>query len=129
MNEPVQLTRTGIQEIDEQHAQLVACLDELRESVGGTGAATAAQKALDTLFDYTRRHFAFEEELLAQLQYPYLADHIAGHQTLIADLAKLGNEVASGKEIGEQLVLTLRVWILNHINSEDMKYARYLVEA
>jgi hemerythrin len=126
MAEPVVISKTGVAEIDRQHAQLVKCLDELSVFVGGNFEFSASLTALTTLIDYTREHFAYEEGLLADCSYPLLNEHIAEHQTITANAEALWKEIEAGNEICEQLVLTIRKWIVEHINSEDVQFAKFI---
>ena len=123
--EAIVLALTGHREIDEQHARLVQCLDELQEHVGGRYDFAASLNALTVLFDYTREHFAFEEELLARWQYPRLSEHVAEHQAIIADLVAIWKDAESGHEVGERLLSTIRQWVIDHINGEDAQFAEY----
>jgi hemerythrin len=128
MTEADAILQTGIAEIDRQHAQLVKCLDELSVFVGGNFEFSASLTALTTLIDYTRDHFAFEESVLASCHYPLLAEHIAEHNTITANAEALWLEVEAGNEIGEQLVPTIRKWIVDHINAEDIQFANFIRE-
>ena len=126
MAEPDVISKTGIAEIDRQHAQLVKCLDELSVFVGGNFEFSASLTALTTLIDYTREHFAYEENMLARCHFPLLDEHIAEHRTITANAEALWNEVEAGNEMGEQLVLTIRKWIVDHINAEDIQFAKFI---
>ena len=120
------ISKTGVAEIDRQHALLVKCLDELSVFVGGNFEFSASLTALTTLIDYTREHFTYEEGVLADSGYPLLDEHIAEHQTITANAEALWKEIEAGNEIGEQLVLTIRKWIIDHINSEDVQFAKFI---
>ena len=126
MAEPDVISKTGVAEIDRQHARLVKCLDELSVFVGGNFEFSASLTALTTLIDYTREHFAFEEGLLAECNFPLLDEHIAELQTITANAEALWKTVEAGNEIGEQLVLTIRRWIVDHINAEDIQFAKFI---
>lgn len=126
MAEPVVISKTGVTEIDRQHSQLVKCLDELSVFVGGNFEFSASLTALTTLIDYTREHFTYEESVLADSGYPLLDEHKAEHQTITANAEALWKEIEAGNEIGEQLVLTIRKWIVDHINSEDVQFAKFI---
>ncbi len=128
MTEADEILKTGIAEIDRQHTQLIKCLDELSVFVGGNFEFSASLTALTTLIDYTRDHFAFEESVLASCNFPLLDEHIAEHKTITAHAEALWQEVEAGNEIGEQLVPTIRKWIVDHINAEDIQFANFIRE-
>lgn len=49
MDQRIKVIKTGIEEIDSQHQQLVKCLDELQEFSGGTYSFAAAFTVLTTI--------------------------------------------------------------------------------
>ena len=59
MAETEVVSKTGITEIDRQHAQLLKRLDDLLVFVGGDFEFSASLTALSTLMDYTREHFTY----------------------------------------------------------------------
>ena len=126
MDLPAMVLETGIEEIDQQHRQLVRCLDQLAEFADGSYGFAANFTALNTLLDYTRQHFVFEEDLLARCNYPLLAEHIAEHQAITAKVTALWRAIEAGEEAEASVVLTIRSWILEHINAEDTQYARFI---
>lgn len=126
MTTPIAISKTGIDEIDRQHAQLLRCLDDLMEFVGGRYEFAAVFTAIQVLLDYVQQHFAYEENLLRSWDYPDLDKHIAGHQAIAADVRHLWVQLESGDEtVTEKLVQTIRQWILKHINEEDIEYAKF----
>lgn len=129
MAETIVISKTGIAEIDRQHSQLVKCLDELSVFVGGNFEFSASLTALTTLIDYTNEHFTYEESVLADSGYPLLDEHKAEHQAITANAEALWNEIEAGNEIGEQLVMTIRKWIVDHINAEDVLFAKIYSDA
>jgi hemerythrin len=121
------LLRTGIAEIDVQHAGLVKCLDDLVSFIGGPYEFSAGFTAIQELLEYVKKHFAFEEELLAAHDYPLLDEHIAEHQAIASEVQKCWAGFEQGfDDISQQLVVTIRKWILDHINAEDIEYAKFL---
>ena len=123
MSSTFQLPKIGIQEIDEQHAQLVACLDRLELWVGKGQGFAAALDALTSLNDYVEKHFAFEEELLRRHGYQKLDEHIERHRQISTELARLTRQVLDGGDIDDDLLDLIRKWIITHIGVEDVEYA------
>ena len=126
MAETEVISKTGITEIDRQHAQLLKRLDDLLVFVGGDFEFSASLTALSTLMDYNREHFTYEEGVLADSNYPLLAAHIAEHELITANAEACWKSIENGNEIGEKLVLTIRKWIVDHINTEDMLFANLI---
>lgn len=119
----VPLPNIGIQEIDEQHAQLVACLDRLELWVEKGLGFAAALDALNSLNTYVEEHFTFEEAFLRQHRYPKLEEHVEEHQKIKAELSRLTQRVLNGGDIDQELLGLIRKWIVTHIGVEDVEYA------
>lgn len=127
MTDSIVLLLTGIPEIDRQHTLLVKCLDDLLDFVGGKYEFAAGFTAIQTLLDYTEQHFAFEEDLLAKCAYPKLDAHIAEHKELLAEVRSQWARIERGDaDIAQEVAKIIRQWILEHINAEDVEYAKYL---
>ena len=124
MPSSVQLPALGIKEIDEQHAQLFACMDRLELWVGKGQGFAAALDALNTLNDYVEKHFSFEEDFLRQHGYPKLEEHIGEHRQIKADLGRLTQRVVEGADIDQELLGLIREWIIGHIGVEDVEFAK-----
>jgi hemerythrin len=123
MSSAFQLPKIGIQEIDDQHAQLVLCLDRLELWVGKGQGFAATLDALSSLNDYVEKHFTFEEALLRQRGYQKLDEHIEEHRQISAELARLTKQVLDGGDIDQELLDLIRKWIITHIGVEDVAYA------
>jgi hemerythrin-like metal-binding protein len=77
--------------------------------------------------EYACEHFALEEALMAQARYPELVRHKAEHDKLTAEVAKLMQDVESGKTVlSMKLLQFLRSWLQDHIMGCDKKYVSYL---
>jgi hemerythrin len=59
-------------------------------------------------------------------RYPKLAGHIELHQAIIRALDGLKADLESAKDVEDDLAGMLRVWIVKHIDIEDMEYAVFL---
>ena len=123
----------GIEEMDAQHAIWIQLIDEFRLAGSGhlleeTGIR-AAQHALEELIKYTKQHFASEERFIAARHYPEAKAHEQKHRELEAEVVKLLDEVRAHKTNTTPLKLNLfvTVWLMEHIMSEDNKYARFIL--
>jgi hemerythrin len=113
---------TGIQVIDNQHQRIVDYINKLhhaqehhsREEVGGV---------LDELVDYTLSHFAFEESLMEEAGYAFINAHKKVHLLLVKRVADYQQRFKMGEEIEEELMNTLRAWLINHIKNDDQDYS------
>jgi len=113
---------TGIQVIDNQHQRIVEYINKLdhakshhsREEVGDV---------LDELVDYTLSHFAFEESLMEESGYAFINAHKKVHQLFVKRVADYQQRFKMGEEIEDELMHTLRAWLINHIKNDDQDYS------
>lgn len=112
---------TGIRVIDNQHQRIVEYINKLghaqqhhsREEVG---------EVLDELVDYTLSHFAFEESLMEESHYAYINAHKKVHQLFVKRIADYQQRFKMNEDIAEELINTLRAWLINHIKKDDKDY-------
>lgn len=119
----------GIQEIDEQHKQLVQLLNNLFDVMvnDSPDRDAVARKTLRELFDYTNIHFAVEESLFRIFNYPDYEQHKQKHDQLKSELKEIAQRIQAGeRRIDSALLVFLKNWITVHIMSEDKRYAPFL---
>jgi len=115
--------KIGHDEIDAQHRHLFKLVNTVlaaRDKVVLTACAMA-------LFQYTREHFAHEEELMKRLNYPAMAAHEAQHNSLISRLSEISARIANDTLDRVVLEAFLSDWLLNHIATSDIKLAAYIL--
>jgi hemerythrin len=116
-----------VESIDQQHQKLFAMLNELHDAMKAGKGTQTAPRILKKLVEYACEHFALEEALMAQANYPDLARHKAEHDKLTSEVAKLMQDVESGKTVlSMKLLQFLRNWLQDHILGCDKKYVSYL---
>lgn len=120
----------GIQELDEQHKQLVLLINRLYDAmVLGEDKLTVAKEVLRELEKYTVIHFAVEECLFRIFDYPDYAAHCELHKELCNQVSEINRKVQSGERlITPELLFFLRKWITSHIMQEDKKYGPFLLK-
>lgn len=115
--------------LDQQHQRLFELLNTLHEAMSqGKGKATLPE-VFENLIQYTRTHFAFEETLMEQCDYPDLADHRRKHIKLIEQIIALQQRFATG-DFGSSIQTRdfLKSWLTDHIKGSDQKYGPYLIQ-
>ena len=116
----------GVQEIDEQHKELVDLLNQLHTGLIDRRSSETMRKILDELAEYTRTHFSVEESLMRVSNYPDFDLHKRYHEDLIAQIVALQDRLDSGDEkITFELLLFLKLWLTNHINEADKLFGAY----
>ena len=120
----------GIQEIDEQHKQLVALINRLFDAMAsGKEKLQVAKDILNELMQYTIVHFSVEESLFRIFDYPDYEKHCENHFALRVKVIEINEKVQKGERmITPELLTFLKKWITNHIMVEDKAYAPFLLE-
>jgi len=118
---------TGIQVVDEQHKQLLQLAREAEALLeGGTPEQVTAE--LKALIDYTRYHFASEEQAMAIFCPQVLESHAAEHQRLTNLVLEMWDAREQNKLTPQELFGALCDWVLEHILQRDLVDLKPTVE-
>jgi hemerythrin len=112
----------GIDVIDGQHRRIVDYINEL-DVARYEGDHDKVTRVLMGLVDYTRTHFAFEEDLMTQAGYPLSASHKRVHDAFVNQIGHYVAQHESGKDVTRKLMSELQIWLTNHIQNDDKDYA------
>ncbi len=115
---------TGDPFVDGQHRHLISKINALLDAKD----ADTALKTLDFLIAYTGYHFAMEEQIMEENQYPQLAAHKEVHAQLVEDVKKLRDLLqAEGptENFMNQINNKVTDWLYNHIKGDDQAFAEY----
>lgn len=119
----------GIEAIDEQHKELFRRLDRLLQAMQARQGAIEVGRLLDYLGEYVVTHFAQEETVMRDRDYPGYAAHKAEHEAFLEDFRMLRAEYLTS---GPSTVITIRVtnrvtaWLREHIYRIDRALGLYL---
>lgn len=118
----------GVSMLDTDHKKLVEMLNELYDAVQNGKGKDSLGNILDGLIDYTKIHFAHEEKLFAQTNYPESAVHKKEHDDLTSQVVQVQKKYKSGATgtLSLEVLNFLKNWLVNHIGGEDKKYGPYL---
>ncbi|MDR3349418.1 MAG: hemerythrin family protein [Acidaminococcales bacterium] len=120
---------TGHKMIDNQHKQLVAALNALIAACrSGQGHAEVAN-TMEFLAAYTIKHFADEEKLQAQYDYPCYLDHKRYHEEFKITVRGLTEELlreGPTDEVADKISSVIGNWLVNHIKGDDFKMAAFV---
>ena len=122
----------GHAEIDSQHQELFRRVARLLEAMLH-GDRVAISQLFEFLGMYVVDHFAAEERLMRESDFPGYTVHKAAHERFVRDyqaLRKLHEE--SGKSAGGAVAVKARTWLSewlrNHIGSTDQLLAQHLLQ-
>ena len=114
--------------IDEQHRGIVSTINSFHYFMQKGNELNAVALTLVILEQYSSIHFATEEALMIEADYPDREKHIALHRALLdktRQIASMSYSLVDGNDI----LKFLKDWWINHISSEDRKYVPYLKDS
>jgi hemerythrin-like metal-binding protein len=118
----------GIEQIDLQHKNLVAIINQLHDFISrGTAVSKdEIQDLLVSLTNYTIYHFDTEEDLMERYKYPSYPTHKKQHEsfkeTVVNALEQFDNDKINPNDIAD----FLKQWLLQHIAKEDTALSPFL---
>jgi hemerythrin len=119
----------GIGSIDEEHKRLIALINRLYEGIKENKQEQVLGPIFNELGDYTRSHFAHEEEIFARYGYPEDQEHALQHALLVGELQDLkAGSRANASLLSLKMMEFLRDWLGVHILEEDKAYSAFLKE-
>lgn len=119
----------NIKSMDEQHYKLIDLTNNLFEAIKTGRKNEALVETFRGLVEYVQVHFAAEEKLLEDNDFPFnqLLKHKQEHQDLIVKIKELFEKAKSGSAVVSYEMLNfLREWILVHIADSDKRYGTFL---
>lgn len=117
----------NVQQIDDQHKQLVAMVNELHEAMMQQRAKDVLGGLLNKLVSYCANHFAVEEGLMQTAGYPDFSSHKAKHDKMTAKVLALQSDLKAGKlNLTIEVSQFLKDWLDKHILGTDKKYSAHL---
>jgi len=118
-----------IDEIDQQHMQLVSLIDDLYNAMAKGQAKDELDHIFNELFDYTKTHFFTEEKLMFVYQYDKYQEHKKEHENFVEEIKKRKAEFDKGDyKTSVKLANYLKEWLTSHIMETDQQYAPLLQE-
>jgi len=116
-----------IPEIDAQHQRLFALAAALHTAMGQGKGKAVLEQSLAQLVDYTKVHFATEEQFMSKYGYPDVVAHKAQHDQLTAQVLELQRKFRAGNTtLTINLMVFLKNWLEHHIAGSDQQYSIYI---
>jgi len=113
---------TGIDVIDKQHRRIVDYINQLHDARTSGHKQEDIGKVIDELVDYTMSHFAFEESMQEEANYPFLKAHKKVHELFTKRVGSYQERFRLGEDVSEELNNLLVTWLFNHIKRDDADY-------
>jgi hemerythrin len=119
--------RVGVAEIDAQHAALIGLVNRLHQAMIQRENRETLDAIIAELVEHTQRHFAYEEQLMSQHQYPEYTKHKADHDELMQHILTLAEQFRSGDLLLSFAVMVdLKAWATIHIEKSDRPLGIFL---
>lgn len=119
----------GVEEIDRQHRELLERFDRLLRACETGRGIDELKPLIGFLSEYVVKHFGDEEQLQRQFIYPEYATHKREHESFVARLQDLKDEINQDGAALHHVVETnglLLKWLIHHISTVDVKLGRFL---
>ena len=118
---------TGNSLIDQQHQNLFVVINSLHNAMMQGHGKNQIKQTLQELLDYTIEHFATEEKLMLESNYPYYREHKNKHNELADKVSSLAAEFNEGNILlNAELLQFLNEWLIHHIKGEDLKMINFM---
>lgn len=118
-----------IPEIDSQHLNLVFLINEVYSIIESENIEDKHDKTLvliGKLLDYANYHFATEEKLFEENNYPSIESHKKKHEKFHLMITKYAELYNGGILELIDMVEFLTEWLFNHIAHEDKAFAHFV---
>jgi hemerythrin len=120
---------TGYELVDNQHKQLIKALNSLVEASQSGQGDNAVMQTVDFLTGYTIKHFADEEKLQKQYDYPDFLNHKRIHDDFKVTVKGMTDRLIKEgptSELVTEVSSAVGAWLLNHIKGDDFRMAAYV---
>ncbi len=112
--------RIGVEVIDRQHRQLFDIGNRFHSAWRRQTRRVELCRIFDELLEYTGYHFAEEERLMQQIDYPELTQHRSDHAQLVQQVKQYRARIRSGTaDAGRQALDFMKTWLHTHVLEAD----------
>ncbi|MBI2472871.1 MAG: hemerythrin family protein [Planctomycetes bacterium] len=116
----------GVRDLDAQHKQIVIMVNTLIEMGDTKVDSEIISDTLTKMTQYAIEHFQKEEQYLLDYGYPEYPSQRKHHQEFKKKTAGFCMETMLHKvTVSAEIFTYLRLWWINHILKEDMKYKKF----
>jgi hemerythrin len=118
----------GVVALDDDHKKLIGIINQLHFEMEESHDKKVLGAVLDQLVEYSKSHFAREESLLFQADYPDAPEHKMEHERFIREITDLRERFASAPAatLDIELIGFLHNWLDTHVQGADKKYGPFL---
>ncbi len=118
----------GIGEIDAQHQELFAFINEVYRLIEEKGEKNVLPKEAEKLADFMTAHFATEERYMEQCGFAGFRTHQIAHEGFDKKIHRLQEKAERQGHFDLESLELLKSWLQGHILGADRQYAACLHE-
>ncbi|MGR8929683.1 MAG: bacteriohemerythrin [Gammaproteobacteria bacterium] len=117
------VSQVGYSAIDSDHQEFVSLINQLDSASNGDFPALFKQ-----LFEHTERHFAMENQLMADYDFPAETEHRGEHVRVLGEFKQFQSRVDKGMIAFGRAFIKERLsqWFLLHITTMDSALAAHM---
>ena len=113
--------------LDEQHRRLFDTVNDLDRALREGDGNSAIDAILARLVDYAVVHFAAEESLMKQHEFPGLPTHRTQHEMFRQTIAGFLEDHQAGKAgVPVSVLFFMQGWLKQHVLKTDQQYSAFL---
>mgnify|MGYP000122603674 CR=1 FL=1 len=118
--------KAGVEKFDSQHKGLIALINELQRIISVGGDNKELEKVVTEIYEHKKNHFADEERLMLDHNYPEFEQHARDHAEMLDKLLKCKQDLVTGdKMVTVELAGLMSDWLTNHVAEKDSRYGRF----
>jgi len=119
---------TGDQTVDDQHKEIFRLVGQVLETESQENKKEKAEAALQFLSAYVLSHFATEEALMDECDYPNSIDHKGEHNDFVHQVVEymaLFSEEGDSMSVSDAINGLVYKWLDSHIKGSDKDLADF----
>jgi len=120
---------TGHKMIDDQHRKFFQAVNDFYSACLSGKGAEEITRTMDFLEAYTGEHFAAEEQLQLDYNYPDYTRHKLSHESfkrITKELREKMENQGTTKRLNLEVTGKIADWLISHITTQDMKIAEHI---
>ena len=129
-----QVDDMSVEQMQQTHENEIKILNEIEKLAFGFERKTVEidelEKKLDEYIEHVQKHFANEERLMEEYDFPSYEMHKTAHDMFLLDLSSATRQWKKFGDIKKIINFVYKVpeWVVMHVNSVDAPTANYLHE-
>ena len=119
----------NVGEIDDQHQEIFRRYNAFLTACKNAAGREKIPELVDFLVDYVASHFAHEEKMMVQYNYPAKDEHMGEHlkfRNIVHASKERLNEEGPALSLVTEINQTLFNWLVKHIKKTDTEFGAFL---